>query len=172
MAVGDKEVELVGDTTLAKMQYLRMLCGQYNPNKMQSFLDLVFSTEDRLIVFYNFNGELYQLKTIAEALERPVSEVNGHVKDLDAYENEENSITFVQYQAGSMGLNLQKANKIIYFTLPLMSEQFEQSKKRIHRIGQANTCFYYLMMCSNSIEEEIYKTLEMRKDYTDELFRE
>ena len=172
ITVGDKEVELVGDTTLVKRQYLRMLCGQYNPNKLQSFLDLVFSTQDRLIVFYNFNEELNQLKMIAEALERPVSEVNGHVKDLDAYENEDNSITFVQYQAGSMGLNLQKANKIIYFTLPLMSEQFEQSKKRIHRIGQTNTCFYYLMICKNSIEEEIQKTLEMRKDYTDELFRE
>ena len=172
ITVGDKEVDLVGDTILAKRQYLRMLCGQYNTDKLQSFLDLVLSTQDRLVVFYNFNEELNRLKEIAEALERPVSEVNGHAKDLDAYENEDNSITFVQYQAGSMGLNLQKANKIIYFTLPLMSEHFEQSKKRIHRIGQANTCFYYLMICKGSIEEEIQKTLKMRKDFTDELFRE
>ena len=149
-----------------------MLCGQYNMDKLQSFLDLVHSTQDRLIVFYNFNEELNQLKKIAEALERPVSEVNGHVKDLDAYEYKDDSITFVQYQAGSMGLNLQKANKIIYFTLPLLSEHFEQSKKRIHRIGQINTCFYYLMICKGSIEEEILQTLEMRKDYTDYLFQE
>lgn len=167
----DDGVELIGDTILAKRQYLRMLCGQYNKDKLQSFKDMVESTQDRLIVFYNFNEELYQLKKIAEELERPVSEVNGHVKDLDAYENEDNSITFVQYQAGAMGLNLQKANKIIYFTLPLLSELFEQSKKRIHRIGQTNTCFYYLMICKGSIEEEILQTLEMRKDYTDELFR-
>lgn len=167
----DDGIELIGDTILAKRQYLRMLCGQYNKEKLQSFKDLVESTQDRLIVFYNFNEELYQLKKIAEELERPVSEVNGHVKDLDAYENEDNSITFVQYQAGAMGLNLQKANKIIYFTLPLLSELFEQSKKRIHRIGQTNTCFYYLMICKGSIEEEILQTLEMRKDYTDELFR-
>lgn len=165
-------VELVGDSILAKRQYLRMLCGQYNKEKLQAFKDLVESTNDRLIVFYNFNEELNQLKKIAESLERPVSEVNGHVKDLDAYEHEADSITFVQYQAGAMGLNLQKANKIIYFTLPLLSEHFEQSKKRIHRIGQTNTCFYYLMICKGSIEEEILQTLEMRKDYTDYLFQE
>ena len=33
-----------------------------------------------------------------------------------------------------MGLNLQKSNKIIYFSLPLSSELFEQSKKRTHKI--------------------------------------
>ena len=163
--------ELIGDSTLTKMLYLRMLCGQYNKEKLEAFKDLVESTQDRLIVFYNFNEELNQLKKIASDLERPISEVNGHVKDLDAYEQEVNSITFCQYQAASMGLNLQKANKIIYFTLPLMSEHFEQSKKRIHRIGQTNTCFYYLMICKNTIEEDIFETLKMRKDFTDELFK-
>lgn len=166
------EIELIGDSTLAKRQYMRMLCGQYNQEKLEAFKDLVESTNDRLVVFYNFNEELKQLKRIAEELERPISEVNGHTKDLDAYEHESDSITFIQYQAGAMGLNLQKANKIIYFTLPLMSEHFEQSKKRIHRIGQTNTCFYYLMICKNTIEEDIFEVLKERKDWTDELFRE
>ena len=159
-------VELIGDTTLTKMMYSRMLCGQYSQDKLEAFRDLVESTNDRLIVFYNFNEELYQLKKIASELERPVSEVNGQVKDLDAYISKDDSITFVQYQAGAMGLNLQKANKIIYFTLPLMSELFEQSKKRIHRIGQSKTCFYYIMMCNGSVEEDIFETLELRKDFT------
>ena len=152
--------------------YLRMLCGQYNQDKLEAFKDLVESTNDRLIVFYNFNEELNQLKRIASELERPTSEVNGSVKDLTAYEDHDDSITFVQYQAGAMGLNLQKANKIIYFTLPLLSEHFEQSKKRIHRIGQNNACFYYLMICKNTVEEDILQTLELRKDYTDYLFKE
>ena len=89
---------------------------------------------------------------------------------MTAYENSENSVTFIQYQAGAMGLNLQKANKIIYFTPPLSSEIFEQSKKRTHRIGQNKTCFYYRLICKNSIEQKIYKTLEMRRDFTERLF--
>lgn len=167
-----EDVELVGDTTLTKMLYQRMLCGQYNKEKLEAFKDLVESTNDRLIVFYNFKEEAKRLIHIANELGRPWSIVSGDTKTLAAYENYDNSITFIQYQAGSMGLNLQKANKIIYFTLPLMSEHFEQSKKRIHRIGQTNTCFYYLMICKGGIEEDILQTLEMRKDYTDELFRE
>jgi SNF2 family DNA or RNA helicase len=165
-------VELVGDTTLTKMLYERQLCGQYNEAKIKAFSDLVESTEDRLIVFYNFIAELETLKQVLEPLERPYSLVNGSAKDLQAYEEKSDSVTFIQYQAGAMGLNLQKANKIIYFTPPLSSELFEQSKKRIHRIGQTNTCFYYYLTCKNSIEQKIYATLKMRKDYTEYLFEE
>lgn len=166
------DTELVGDTTLTKMLYARQLCGVYNKEKLSAFKDLIQSTEDRLIVFYSFNAELDALKAVCKECEKPVSEVNGHIKDLTAYEEESNSVTLVQYQAGSKGLNLQKCNRIIYFTLPLSSEDFEQSKKRIHRIGQEQTCFYYLMLCRGSIEERILKTLEERKDFTDELFEE
>lgn len=165
-------IELVGDTVLTKRLYARQLCGQYSDFKLNSFRELAESTQDRLVVFYNFNEELYALKKIAAELERPVSEVNGHVKDLTAYDQEDNSITFIQYQAGAMGLNLQKANKIIYFTLTDKSELFEQSKKRIHRIGQEQPCFYYILMCKGSVEELVLQTLEMRKDFTDELFNE
>lgn len=165
-------VELIGDTTLTKMLYERQLCGQYNKEKLEAFRDLVESTNDRLIVFYNFTEELEALCKIAWDSNRPVAVVNGKQKDLLPYENVETSITFIQYQAGAMGLNLQKANKIVYFTPPLSSELFEQSKKRIHRIGQQKSCFYYYLTCKNSIEEHIYQTLAMRRDYTDKLFEE
>lgn len=164
--------ELVGDTSLTKRLYARQLCGMFNPYKLQAFRDMLESTGGRLIVFYNFTPEFEALKKIAEDLERPYSVINGATKDLFSYENYNDSVTFVQYQAGAMGLNLQKANKVIYFTLPERSELFEQSKKRIHRIGQEKPCFYYIMMCKNTIEPDIYATLKQRKDYTDELFRE
>lgn len=166
----DEKLELVGDTQLVKMLYARQLCGQYSEAKLNAFQDLLQSTQERLVVFYSFNEELNRLKTVCQMNGRPTSEVNGHRKDLTAYEEEPDSVTLVQYQAGAKGLNLQKCNRIIYFTLPLSSDDFEQSKKRIHRIGQERTCFYYLMICKGSIEERILQTLEERKDFTDELF--
>ncbi len=164
------ETELVGDTTLTKMLYERQLCGMYSEAKLKAFTDLLESTDDRLIVFYNFTAELDALKGVCDCAGRPYSVVNGKVKDLSAYDQKSDSVTFLQYQAGAMGLNLQKACRMVFFTLPLSSELYEQAKKRIHRIGQEKPCFYYQLICKGSIEEKILRTLEMRKDYTEKLF--
>lgn len=164
--------ELVGDTTLTKLLYERQLCGQYNPDKLEAFKDLIESTYDRLIVFYNFNAELDELVKIAQEAGRSISVVNGKGRDLTFYECKEDSVTFIQYKAGSKGLNLQKANRIIYFTPPLSSEDYEQSRKRTHRMGQNSTCFYYQLVVKGSVEEKIYRTLAMRRDYTEALFEE
>ena len=164
------DFELVGDTPLKRMLYARQLCGAFNEDKLKAFEDLLQSTNDRLIVFYNFNNEFKALNQICLDNNRPISVVNGNLRDLSTFENCENSVTLVQYQSGSMGINLQKANKIVYFSPPLSSELFEQSKKRTHRIGQEKPCFYYYLVCKNSIEEHIYKVLKLRKDYTEKLF--
>lgn len=163
-------VTLVGDTTLTKLLYERQLCGQYSKDKLEAFKDLVESTEDRLIVFYNFTAELNELQ--AATVDRPHSVVNGQRKDLENYETRSNSITFIQYQAGAMGLNLQLANKIVYYSPTLSSELYEQSKKRINRIGQERTCYYYNLTVTGSVEEKIYNALAMRRDYTEALFKE
>ena len=168
-------VELVGDNSLTKTLYARQLCGQYHKEKLEGFSDLVQSTEDRLIVFYNFTAEYEAMKAIAERFERPVSVVRGGEDSRTAYERHNNSITFIQYQAGAMGGNFQKANKVIYFTLPLgkgSCDLWEQSKKRVHRIGQDNSCFYYYLLVKGSIEEKNLAALQEGKELTDELFKE
>src|SRR5699024_10268269 len=136
------------------------------------FKDLLESTSDRVIVFYNFNNELNKLYEVCKDLKKPMSIINGSVKSLKAYEEENDYVTLIQYQAGAMGLNLQKANKIVYFYWPLSRELKEQSKKRKHRIGQKETCFYYYLLTRNSIDKKIYRVLRERRDYTNKLFEE
>ena len=166
------ERELIGDTSLTRRLYSRQLCGLYNPARYEAFRDLVNSTDDRLIVFYNFTEEMERMRGVVRGLNRPVSVLNGETKDLTAYNYKADSVTFVQYQAGARGGNFQKANKIIYFSLPESWELWAQSQERIHRIGQERPCFYYLLICPGTVETNIFDTLELRKDYNDELFKQ
>ena len=109
---------------------------------------------------------------MVKELNRPLSAVNGKERDLDNYENCDDSVTLVNFFAGSSGLNLQKANIMIYFTPPLSAEHYVQSAKRIHRIGQKYNCRYYRMICENSVEEKIYASLKKGKDFIDYLYEE
>lgn len=168
----DFQKELIGDTSLTRRLYARQLCGLYNPARYEAFRDLVNSTDDRLIVFYNFTEERERMARIVRGLNRPISIQAGDVKDLTAYEYKTDSVTFVQFQAGARGGNFQKANKIIYFSLPESWELWAQSQERIHRIGQERPCFYYLLICPGTVETNILDTLELRKDYNDELFKQ
>lgn len=164
-------IELVGDTPLTKLLYARQLCSIYSKEKFTAFEDLLNSNNTRLVVFYNFKAEYEKLRLIAEKNNRPISVINGLKKDLTAYEAEINSVVFCQYQAAALGINLQAANHLIYFSLSLSSELYEQSKKRIHRIGQSKTCFYYILSCEGSVEERMLDSLNKRNDYTLELFK-
>ena len=110
-----------------------MLCGSYNKDKLNAFRDILESTADRIIVFYSFKNDLTILKHIAKEYTDHLSIVNGDGRDLEAYEKYDDSVTFVQYKAGSMGINLQKANKLIYFTPPLECE-FLSSQRSVYTV--------------------------------------
>lgn len=163
------EYEYISSSPTTDMLYQRQLCN--SKEKLEMVKTLLESTEDRVIIFYNFNCELELLQQLVSKLKRPLSFVNGKEKNLNCYNKNEDSVTLVQYQSGSSGVNLQKANKIIYYSPPIKSDFFEQSKKRIHRIGQDSKCTYWKLVTTNSIEQKIYNTLDLKRDYTDKLFR-
>ena len=162
------DVEYISNGPAQDMLYLRQLCN--SSEKLDMLKTLLESTNDRVIIFYNFDIELKLLQQIVSKLKRPISYINGHEKQLNCYNDFEDSVTLVQYQSGSAGVNLQKANKMIYYSPPIKSDFFEQSKKRIHRIGQNSKCTYWRLVTSDSIETKIYKTLELKRDYTERLF--
>ena len=162
---------MVGDMALTKRLYERILCGSFNKYKLDAVKDLLNSSKDRFVIFYAFDRDLHALKELMTKLKRPVSIVNGKQRDLAAFDAQDNAVALIQWQAGAMGLNLQAANKMILFTLPDgWSEGYEQGLKRIHRIGQTQACFYWVLITQDSIEQEIYERLQRKKKVTDRLF--
>lgn len=163
------EFEYISNGPAQDMLYMRQLCN--SKEKLDMLKTLLESTNDRVIIFYNFDIELKLLQQYISKLKRPMSFINGHEKNLNCYNTCEDSITLVQYQSGSAGVNLQLANKMIYYSPPIKSDFYEQSKKRIHRIGQDSKCTYWKLVTTNSIEQKIYNTLDLKRDYTEELFK-
>lgn len=170
--IGDQEI--IGENNLTKMLYARQLCSVYNPAKAAALEELLEQAGDEMvIVFYNWTTELRILQSVCGKLHRPMSLVNGQTKDTKNYQTgTPGTVILCQYQAASMGLNLQKARICIFYSQCLSYSDYEQAKARIHRIGQNRNCNFYNLICEGSIEEDILETLEQRKDYTEQLFTE
>lgn len=167
--------EIVGDNNLTKLIRARQICSIYNPARAAAAEELLQQAGDEtVIIFYNWVAELEILKQICDKLGRPMSFVNGKKKDLTAYEaGKPGATVLLQFQSGCMGLNLQKKSRICIFYSPCLSYScYEQGKARIYRIGQDKNCIFYNLICEDSVEEHILKTLEERKDYTEQLFEE
>jgi len=166
--VADKQ--LIGETALTEMLYLRQLASVYNKNKMEKLEAILESTHDRVVIFYNWTAEFESIKKLCEKLKRHVSYVNGIGDDRTNYNIHGDTVTIVQYQAGSSGINLQLSNKIIYFSLPLSGDDFCQSQGRIRRIGQNRTCFYFYLITDNSLESKILEVVKRKENYILQLF--
>lgn len=162
--------EFVGDTVFGDLTAKRQLAAAYSRAKLEAFGDLLDGTSKRLVVFYNFDVELEGLTAELEKRYRRYGVLNGKAHDLSPFFDTDDGVALIQYQSGAMGVNLQQADMCVYFSPPLASSLFEQSKKRIHRVGQDKPCTYYELVSKGTVEDKIYDTLAMRRDYTEKLF--
>ena len=164
------EKEYVADTSTNKLLYSRYLCGVDNPNKVDYLKTLLDGIADKVIIFYNFEDELKLLQSICRTMKIKSFIVNGAIKQVSEFKDfVGQSILLCQYQAGATGLNLQFCNKIIYFSLPLSSNLFEQSKARTWRNGQKQTCTYWLL--TSGVECDILKSLNNKQDFNVKMFK-
>lgn len=162
--------DFVGDTVFGDLTAKRQLAAAYSRAKLEAFGDLLDGTGKRLVVFYNFDVELEGLTAELEKRYRSYGVLNGKAHDLSPFFDTDDGVALIQYQSGAMGVNMQQADTCVYFSPPLASSLFEQSKKRIHRVGQDRPCTYYELVSKGTVEEKIYDTLAMRRDYTEKLF--
>ena len=162
--------DFVGDTVFGDLTAKRQLAAAYSRAKLEAFGELLDGTSKRLVVFYNFDVELEGLTAELEKRYRLYGVLNGKAHDLSPFFDTDDGVALIQYQSGAMGVNLQQADTCVYFSPPLASSLFEQSKKRIHRVGQDKPCTYYELVSKGTVEEKIYDTLAMRCDYTEKLF--
>jgi len=165
--------ELVLYDTNQKLQHgLRYYANQKDKLKYTEML--AEGTEENIIIFYNFTAEKDELVKSMKKLNKRVYEVSGQkseIPDVSEWDKLKNSVTIVQYQAGSAGIELQYANLVIIYTPTYSYQNHVQALGRAYRNGQTKKVTVYEYMAKNTIEEAVYAALDRKEDFTDELFR-
>lgn len=182
-----QEFDLVVDNPLVRSLRMRQIASGFltddettielKSEKLNYMQEIIEGREEKqTVIFANFK---HSIKTISERLNKMKIKhliLNGDQPDKEIWkvfqEDPSYKVIIVQYQTGSAGIDLYKADAIIYYEPTLSSSTNEQSRDRIHRIGQNMAVTYYYLLTKGTIEEKIYKTLKTGRDFSKEVLQD
>lgn len=152
----------------------------YDKSRLQDLKNFLEVNENNYIIFYNYTPELFELFNICEELGYNIDVYSGEIKNLTNYNRYENeteedrlvdkkNVILANFASGSTGKNWQLYNQVILFSLPLYKD-YEQGIKRVHRIGQKETCVYHIFYQDNFLDREMMRCLKENINYSKEMF--
>lgn len=135
----------------------------------QKIIEDLSKKHDKIIIFYNFNYELFALREIADSLKIPRAEWNGHKHE--AIPKTDRWLFLVQYTAGAEGWNCIETNAMIFYS---QNYSYKTKIQAAGRTDRRNTPFenlyYYNIVSDASMDRAIVKTIDNKKDFNDSLF--
>jgi hypothetical protein len=140
-----------------------------DPSRIRTLDQLFSDKHPKLIVFYNFNYELDNLREYAEAKGVVYAEWNGQVhQDVPTGDR---WLYFVQYTAGAEAWNCITTDAMVLFSL---NYSYKVNQQVLGRIDRGNTPFkdlYYYKFRSNSvIDNAILRSLATKKSFNEKEF--
>lgn len=135
-------------------------------SRLDTIKDILLE-KDKVIIFYNFDYELYILRTLKELDDFTVAEWNGH-KHEDIPKTCK-WIYLVQYNAGAEGWNCIETDTIIFYSQNYSYKIMSQAAGRIDRLNTPFKDLYYYSLRSNSqIDKMIFKALNNKKTFNEQ----
>ena len=137
-----------------------------DPSRLSKIKDIL-SQHNRIIIFYNFDYELEELRKLKDICS--LAEWNGHKHE--AIPKTEKWVYLVQYTAGAEGWNCIETNCIVFYSQNYSYKSMIQAAGRIDRLNSPYKDLYYYHLVSNSqIDLAIGKALKNKKDFNENKF--
>lgn len=121
-----------------------------------------FTEEDTTLIFCNYRAEI---KGIAKYLKKLGYRVGVHSKrkkTIKKFWKGKYNVYILQIGSGGVGLNLQQANRMIFYSINFRSDQYKQAMHRTYRTGQKRAVQAFNLITEESIDEDIYKSVQRK----------
>jgi NAD-dependent DNA ligase (contains BRCT domain type II) len=129
----------------------------------------ILSSNERVIVFYNYNYELDRILAVAESIGLPTAQWNGHRHD--AIPAESRWVYICQYTSAAEGWNCTSTDTVLFWSLNYSWRVTEQCEGRIDRLNTPYSRLkYYFLESHSSIDEAVRRSLSSKKVFNERAF--
>lgn len=111
-------------------------------------------------IFYKFIAELEMLKAVLK---------DKLTTDLDEFNATDKWIA-LQIFSGREGISLRNADHLVFLNIDFSAVSYFQAKDRMTTMDRKENTIFWLF-AKNGIESKIYKTVQLKKDYTNGTFK-
>ena len=136
---------------------------------LEDIVDTCLDEEKKVVVFARFVPEIEAIEKMLKKKKIGYSVIYGAITDraeqVAKFQNDPDIKVFIgQLQTTGMGLTLTAASVAVFYSLDFSYANYEQSRARIHRIGQKMTCLYIHLVCKGTVDEKIMQALKHKGD--------
>lgn len=136
---------------------------------LEDIIDTCIEEEKKVVVFARFVPEIEAIEALLKKKGIGYSLIYGATKDraeqVQQFQTDPEVKVFIgQLQTTGMGLTLTAASVAVFYSLDFSYANYEQSRARIHRIGQKEKCLYIHLVCKNTVDEKIMAALQKKGD--------
>jgi len=140
--------------------------------KLSALSDIVDGMAEegkKLVIIARFLPEIDAIRKLLEQKTIRYSVVSGEIKDRDEqvrrFQADPDTTVFIgQIATAGLGITLTAADTMVFYSLDYSMSNFEQTKARIHRVGQRNPCTYIYLVAANTVDEKVLKALRDKAD--------
>ena len=111
--------------------------------------------DTKIAIFYKFKAELQALQIILR---------DNLTTKIEEFKSTEKSIA-LQIVSGREGISLKEAKHIVYYNIDFSATSYWQSRARMTTKHRLHNSVYWIF-ARGGIEDEIYKAVTKKKDYT------
>ena len=155
--IGNDETAVVEQVSCAKLAAL------------EDILDGAAAEGKKLVIIARFLPEIRAICKLLEKRGHGYSCITGEVKNRDEqverFQKEREVMAFVgQIATAGLGITLTAASTMVFYSLDYSMSNFEQTKARIHRVGQRMPCTYLYLVARGTVDEKVLAALKDKAD--------
>lgn len=140
--------------------------------KLSALNDIIETASEegkKLVIIARFIPELDAICKLLRSKGLRYSLIMGGVYDrgeqVRQFQNDASVTLFVgQIATAGLGITLTAASTMVFYSLDYSMSNFEQTKARIHRVGQKQSCTYIYLLAKNTVDEKVLKALKEKAD--------